>query len=87
MAHLEITEVVLAHCSILNNGYQHNSSLLYTIVPNKLYGQLLDNLPKSFIFLKTFNSEFSHIFEVWLTHQNSKPLEIEDKTNFNLVIN
>ena len=33
-----------------------------------------------FIFLKTFDSEFSYI-EVWFTDQNSKPLEIEDKIN------
>ena len=31
--------------------------------------------PKNFIFLKTFDSEFSNI-EVWLTDQNSKLLEI-----------
>ena len=36
--------------------------------------------------LKTFDSEFSYI-EVWFTDQNSKPLEMEDKTNITLVIN
>ena len=35
---------------------------------------------KSFIFLKTFNLEFSYI-EVWFTDQNSKSLEIENKIN------
>ena len=45
---LEITEVVLVHCNIGNNNYQRN--VLYTIVPNKSFGQLLDILPKSFIF-------------------------------------
>ena len=30
-------------------------------------------------------SEFSHI-EVWLTDQNSEPLEIEDKINITSVI-
>ena len=33
----------------------------------------------------TFDSEFSYI-EVWFTNQNSKMLEIEDKTNTALVI-
>ena len=42
--------------------------------------------PKNFIFLKTFDSEFSYI-EVLFTDQNSKPLEIEDKINMALVIN
>ena len=84
--HLEITEVVLIHCNIVNNDYQQDSRVLYTFVPNKSFGQLLDISPKNFIFLKTFNSEFSYI-EVWFTDQNSKPLEIEDKINITLAIN
>ena len=37
--HLEITEVVLVHCNIINNDYQHDSRVLYTFVLNKLFGQ------------------------------------------------
>ena len=37
--YLEIIEVVLVHCNIVNNNYQQNSRVLYTIVPNKLFGQ------------------------------------------------
>ena len=81
--HLEIIEVVLIHCNIINNDYQR---VLYTFVPNKSFRQLLNISPKNFIFLKTFNSKFSYI-EVWFTDQNSKPLEIEDKINITLVIN
>ena len=44
------------------------------------FGQLLDISPKYFIFLKTFNSEFSYI-AVWFTNKNSEPLQIEDKIN------
>ena len=84
--HLEITEVVLIHCNIVNNDCQQDSRALYTFVPNKSFGQLLDISPKNFIFLKTYISEFSYI-EVWFTDQNSKPLEIKDKTNITLVIN
>ena len=73
--HLEITEVILVHCNIVNNGYQQNSRVLYKFVPNKSFGQLLDILPKNFTFLKTLNSEFSYI-EVWFTDQNSRPLDI-----------
>ena len=83
---LEITEVVLIHCNIVNNNYQQNSRVFYTFVPDKLFGELLDMSPKSVISLKTFNSEFSYI-EVWFTDQNSKPLEIEDKINITLVFN
>ena len=82
---LEITEV-LVYCNIVNNDYQHNSRVLYTFVPNKLFGQLLDISPTNFILLKSFSSEFSYI-EVWFTDQTSKPLEIEDKINITLVTN
>ena len=61
VSHLEITEVVLVHCNILNNDYQYSSRVLYTFVSNKSSGQLLDISPKSFVFLKTFNWEFSYI--------------------------
>ena len=85
--HLEITEVVLVHCNIANNNYQQDSSVLYTFIPKKSFGQLLDISPKNFIFLKiSFISEFSCI-ETWFTDHNSKPIEIEDKININLVIN
>ena len=29
--HLEITEVVLVHCGIVNNDYQQESRVLYTL--------------------------------------------------------
>ena len=84
--HLEITEVVLIHCNIVNNDYQQDSRALYTFVPNKTFGQLLDISPKNYVFLKTFDSEFSYI-QVWFTDQNSVLLEIEDKIKITLVIN
>ena len=63
-----------------------DSRVLYTFIPNKLLGQLLVISPENFIFLETLNSEFSYI-KVWLTDQNSKPPEVEDKINIALVIN
>ena len=39
---LEITEVVLVHCNIVNNNYQQNSRVLCTFIPNKSFSQLLD---------------------------------------------
>ena len=83
--HLEITEVVLSYCNIVNNDYQQDSRVLYTLVPNKLFGSLLKISPKNHIFLKTFNSEFQSI-EVWFTDQNTQPLEIKDRINLTLVI-
>ena len=40
--HLEITEVALVHCNIVNCDYQQGSRVLFTFVPNKSFGQLLD---------------------------------------------
>ena len=48
---LKIIEAVLVHCNIVNNDYQQDSRVLYTFVLNKLVDQLLDILPKNFIFL------------------------------------
>ena len=42
MPDLEITEVVLIHCIIVNKDYQQDSRVLHTFFPNKLFGQLLD---------------------------------------------
>ena len=78
--------IVLIQCNIVNNDYQQDSRVLYTFVSNKSFGLLLDISTKHFAVLKTFDSDFSFI-EVWFTDQNSKPLEIEDKINVNLVIN
>ena len=52
--HLEITEVILVHCNIVNNDCQQDSRVLYTFVPNKSFGQLLDISSKNFMFLKSF---------------------------------
>ena len=61
MPRWEITEVVLIHCNIINNDYQQDSRVLHTFAPNKTFGQILDISPKYFIFLKTFNLEFSYM--------------------------
>ena len=42
--HLEITEVGLVHCNIVNNDYQQDSRVLYTFVENKPFGSLLEFL-------------------------------------------
>ena len=52
MPHLEIAEVII-YSNIFNSDYQQDSRVFYTFVPNKLFGQILDILPKNFIFLKT----------------------------------
>ena len=85
VSRLEISEVVIIQCNIVNNYYQQISRV-FIFLPNNSFGQLLDISPKKFYVLKNFNSEFSYI-EVLFTGQNSKPLELEDKINITLVIN
>ena len=51
---LEITEVILIHCNIINIDYQHDAKYLYTSVPDKSFGKFLYISPKNFIFLRNF---------------------------------
>ena len=83
--HLEITEVVLVHCNIVNNDYQQDSRVLYTFVLNKPFGSLSEISPKNHIFLKTFNLEYNKIV-VWFTDENSQPIETEDRINLTMVV-
>ena len=83
--HLEVVELVLVHCNLVNNDYQQDSRMLYTFVPNKPFDSLLEISPTTHFFLKTFNSEFQEI-KVWFTDQTSKPLEVEDELNLTLII-
>ena len=83
--HVGITKVLLVHCNVVNNDYQQDSRVLYTFVPNKPFGSLLEISSINHIFLKTFNSEFQDI-EVQFIDQNSQPLEIEDRINLTLVV-
>ena len=85
LPHLEIVELVLVHCNLVNNDYQQDSRILFTFVSNKAFGSLLEISPTNHVFFKTFNSEFREI-KIWFTDQKSMPLEIEDKINITLII-
>ena len=50
MPYLEITEVILMHCNVANDGYQQNSRFLYKFVANKSFGQLLIISSKKVVF-------------------------------------
>ena len=49
--HLEIAELVLVHCNLVNNDYQQDSRILYTIVPNNPFSNLLEISPTNHMFL------------------------------------
>ena len=82
---LESVEVVLVHFNLVNNNYQQTSKVLFTFVPYKQFGQLINIAPHSLTLLSTTNTESSSI-EVWFTDENSKPLEIENNVNLTLII-
>ena len=63
---LEVIELVLVHCNLVNNDYQQDSRILYAFVPNKTFGSLLETSPTNHVFLKTFDSEFQEI-KIWFT--------------------
>ena len=79
---LESVEVVLVHCNLVKNDYQHASKVLFSFVPNK---KLPNISPHVFTMMNTISTEFSSV-EVWFTDQSSKALEIEDNVNLTLII-
>ena len=52
-------EVVLVHCNLAKNDYQHTSKVLLTLVPNKKFGQLISISPYTWTMMNTVNTEFS----------------------------
>ena len=58
LPHLEVVELILVHCNLVNNDYQQDSRILYTFVPNQTCGSLLEISSTNHVFLKTFNSDF-----------------------------
>ena len=65
---------------MVDNDYQQNSRVLYKFIRNRLFGQLLDVLPKNAI------TNYSYI-EVSFSDENFKPQVIENKINLTFVIN
>ena len=83
---LEVVEVVLVQCNLVDNQYQQNFEISYTFTANKSYAYLLNVGPSNLVFLKTYNIESDEII-ITFTNQNGTPLEIEDKVNLSLLFN
>ena len=81
---LKVVEVVLVQCNLVDNQCQQKSKVLYTFTPKKSY--LLNVEPSNLVFLKTNNTEFDEIIITYMD-KNDRPLEIEDKVNFTLLVN
>ena len=48
--HLEIVELVLIHCNLVNNNYQQNSRILCTFTSDKSFGSLPQISPPNHTF-------------------------------------
>ena len=82
---LESVEVILVHCNLVKNNYEHTSKVLFSFVPNKQFGQSISISPHYLTMMNTVNTEFS-FDEIWFTDQASKALEIDDKINLTLIV-
>ena len=77
--------IINTHQKFYSLLFQTNTKLLFTFVPNKQIGQLINISPHSLTMMNIVNTEFSSV-EVWFTDQVSKALEIEDNVNLTLII-
>ena len=54
---LQCAEVVLVHYNLVKNDYQRTSNILFTFVPKKKFGQLINISPHSLTMMNTVNTE------------------------------
>ena len=64
--HLEIIEVVLVHCNIVNDDHQKHSRVLYTFVPNRSFDQYIDVSPKKMHIFKKPLIQSLHVLKYGL---------------------
>ena len=83
---LEVIEVILVQCNLVDNQYQKKSEVLYTFISNKSYAYLLNVEPSKLVFLKIYNTEFDEII-IRFKDQNGRLLKIKDKVDLTLLIN
>ena len=72
VASIEVVEVVLKQCSLVDNQYQQKSEVLNTFMHNKSYAYLLNVESSNLVFLKSYNAEFDGNI-VTFTDQNVRP--------------
>ena len=73
---LESVEVVLVHCNLVKNDYQHSSKVLFSFVLKKQFGQLINISPNSLTMMNTVTTEFSYV-EVWFQIKLLKQLKLK----------
>ena len=58
MSSLQVVEVFLVQCNLVDDQYQQKSEVVCAFTPNKSYAYLLNVEPSNLVFLKTFNTVF-----------------------------
>ena len=81
---LDSVEVILVHCNLVENDYQHTSKALFTFALNKRFFEVINIWSHSLTMMNTVNTEFSFA-EVWFTNKTTNSLEIEDDANLTLI--
>ena len=55
---LESVKVVLLHCNLVKNDYQHTLKVLFTFVLNRQFGELINVSPHFLTMMNNVNTEF-----------------------------
>ena len=71
---LEVVEVGLVQCNLVDNQYQQKSKILYTLTSSKSYAYLPSVEQSNLVFLKTCNADFDEIIIIF-TDENGRLLE------------
>ena len=58
---LQSVEIVLVHCKLVKNDYEHTSKVLFSFVSNKQFGQLINILPQSLTMMNTLKNIFKNM--------------------------
>ena len=66
---LNVVEVVLVKCNLVDNQYQEKFEVLYLFTPNEFHAYLLNIEPSNLVLLKTYNTEFDELI-ITFTDQN-----------------
>ena len=77
VAKLESVEVVLIHCNLVKNDYQHSSKVLFSFVPNKQFGQLKNVSTNTLTMMNTVNTEFFFLLTFGLQIKLAKHLKLK----------
>ena len=82
---LDIVRNVLVFCTLVENVYLKDSKLLFSFVPNSIFGSLLSVTLQVLKYCDTVDSIFDDI-EISFTDQNGRPLEIDDDITVSIII-